>query len=115
MAFSLDSRSSLNSGSSVIAHRTARLLGNSSGQVERRLKLAYECRNDLVHDDKVANKKLNQIGTSFERFVSQIEGDLRSSMAKHIELMNNGRSKKTILRQLGLPKIHKSGIRKSRP
>jgi hypothetical protein len=94
----------------TIAHRTAQLLGDSNGQVKRKLKLAYECRNDLVHDGQVSKEKLTRIGTLFERFVSQIEGDLRCSMVKYIELMNNGCSKKTILRQLGSHPIkRKSG------
>lgn len=92
----------------TIAHRTAGLLGGTRGQVRDRVKLAYECRNDLVHDGEVAKKHRTRIGMPFERFVSQVEGDLRSSMLKYIELMNNGSSKKSILRTLGSPKIHKS-------
>lgn len=92
----------------TIAHRSAGLLGGPNWQVKRRLRLAYECRNDLVHDGQVAKEKFNRMRMLFERFVSQVEGDLRSSMLKYIELMNSGNSKRSILRSLGSPKFHKS-------
>jgi hypothetical protein len=81
----------------LIARRAAKLLGKN---VERELRLAYECRNDLVHEGQVNGTLLAEIGMRFERYVVQVESILRSTMLRYIELVNQGLSKNRILEQI---------------
>lgn len=97
---------------SMIAHRGAGLLDDSKRHIERRLKLAYTCRNDLVHDGCISKKVKTRMGMPLDKFVSQTECDLRSSMAKYVELMNTGKTRKSILQDLGSPVTHKPAGKK---
>ncbi|MGA3110289.1 MAG: hypothetical protein ABSD99_12705 [Candidatus Bathyarchaeia archaeon] len=92
----------------LIAHRLGKLqLGKSHYPEDRAmasLKLAYQLRNDIVHEGRLKKSHEDQLPTArFPDFVAECEELLRAGMVAYVDLMNEGKSKDDVIQYLGSP------------
>lgn len=88
-----------------IAHRLSKLQLGKSPYSEARamtlLRLAYQFRNDIVHEGQLSQSHLAQLPTvRFPDFVVEVEQVLRAAMVNYVDLMNQGKSKDDVIQYL---------------
>jgi hypothetical protein len=88
-----------------LSSRAGRLQG-LTGHLEKRaideLFLAYDLRNDAVHDGLFSSANLSRVGGSdfLQRYITYIERYVRVGMRNYLEMANQGLSKDQIIQQL---------------
>lgn len=84
------------------AAKLQRLTGHFHKSATDELFLAYDLRNDAVHDGQFSSANLAKIGGSdfLQRYITYLERYVRVSMRNYIKMLNQRLSKDQIIQQL---------------